>query len=804
VQFLILGPLEVRRDGTPLRVGGPQQQAVLALLLAHPNQVVSADRLADQLWRGRPPPKARSLLQGCVAALRRSDVALVTQAPGYLLRVPAGALDAQRFEDLARDAEQQADPARASALFREALALWRGPAFDGLAIEACQAEAARLAERRMSVLQRCLDAESRQGRDVVAELQTLVREHPLRESLWVRLMTALQREGRQADALAAYRELRRHLVEELGVEPGAAARALHQEILAGTAPVPPKVNAGPAQVPAAVQAFTGRDEHLDILDGLTPGIAVICGMAGVGKTTLAVEWAHRHRDDFADGQLYVDLRGFSTAGPLEPAAALAGFLQALGVPTEQVPAEIDQAAALYRTLLSRRAVLVVLDNAVSAAQVRPLLPGGAGCRTLVTSRSALGGLVARNGAHHLALDALTPEEAVALLVRVLGTARTAGENVAVEALGRLCAYLPLALRIAAANLTLRPKMPLVEYVEELGSGSRLSALAVADDDDSAVRAAFDLSYSALPEPARRLFRLLAAAPGTDFTIDDAAALTGTDRPAAATTTNTLVDAHLIIPLAAGRHTFHDLLRLYAADCSPARDREPERRKAVTRLYDHYLDRSGQAAHVLYPHMLRILPAGTTPDGLDHAAARQWLDAERHNLVRAVTAAADHGLRKAGWLLADTLRGYFHLSRHTADWLACAEAALRGARLDGDLRGQAAAMHSLGTAYRSIGEHHHALSHYEDALRLAQAAGWRESEATTLGNLGIVCRKLGRLDAAAAHLRAALLVDREAGRRAGPAKAARPRWPPRRRRRGALTLGRLIRHGDLFVPNADAP
>ena len=771
VRFSVLGPLEVRDDGPPVRLGGPQQHAVLALLLVTPDQVVSADRLADQLWHGRPPPTARGLVQGCIAGLRRvlPGEVVLTRAPGYLVRVAPGALDAGRFEDLVRAAEQAEAPVP---VLREALALWRGPAFDGIGAEACRVEAARLAERRLTVVQRCLDAELRQGRypQVVAEAQALVRDHPLRESLWLRLMTALHREGRRAEALQAYRELRRHLVDELGIEPSAEVRELHREILAGTA-TPRRADAvmeKPAQVPAAVSAFTGRAEHLARLDELLParGTAVICGMAGVGKTALAVEWAHRHRDQFPDGQLYVDLRGFTATGPLPPMTALSGFLQALGVPADQVPAEPGQAAALYRTLAARRELLVVLDNAGSAAQVRPLLPGGARCLTLVTSRRALGGLVAREGAHHLTLDALAPPEAAALLVRVLGAGRTAGRTGAVAELARLCAYLPLALRIAAANLTLRPDLPVADHVAELGAGSRLTGLAVTGDDDSAVRAAFDLSYAALPGPARRLFRLLALPPGTDFTVDDVAALSGADPARAGALTAALVDAHLVVALGGGRHTLHDLLRLYATERSRTDDQEPERRAAVARLYDHYLARAERAAEALYPHMLRLRPAGE--GGLDHAAARRWLDAERPNLVRAVVAAADDGPRAAGWLLADALRGYFHLSRHTADWLTVGEAALLGARREGDLRGQAAALHSLGTACRSVGEMDRAARHYEEALRLARRAGWRESEATTLGNLGIVDRRRGRLGDAARHLADALRVDREIGRRAGEA------------------------------------
>jgi YD repeat-containing protein len=801
VRFHILGPLEVwDDDGRPVAVGGPQQRAVLALLLTHAGRVVSAERLADHLWGERVPPRARSLVQGCIAGLRRSlrtgaGGLLQTRAPGYVLRVPPDALDLGRFEELAgaadRAAAQGSTPEleRAGALLREALALWRGPAYDGIPLEACRAEASRLEERRLSVLERRIDVDLRRGlhADLVAELRILVRDQPLRESLWAQLMTALHRAGRRADALDAYRTVREVLVAGLGVEPGATLRQLHQEILSDEirsdaerpAPAPAgPAPAVPAQLPAAVSAFTGREQHLKQLDELLGGdtgrpgvvaIGVVCGTAGVGKTALAVQWAHRVRRRFGDGQLYANLRGYATAPALRPIDVLTGFLQALGVPGEQIPAEPEQAAALYRTLLAGRSMLVLLDNAQSSEQVRPLLPGGPGSVVVITSRDKLGGLVAHDGAAHLSLDVLAPDEAEALLCRVLGSDRAAGEPAAVATLARMCAYLPLALRIAAANLTLHPGRSVAGYVEELGAGSRLGALAVDSDDVSAVRAAFDLSYAGLAPPQRRLFRLLGLAPGADFTADDAAALAGTDRHTSGRLLARLAGAHLIDEHRTGRYTFHDLLRLYAAEQAREQDPPADRDAAIQRLYDSYLHRADAAADLLYPHMLRLpreSPPG--PGHADHPAARAWLEAERHNLVLAVASAARQGPRRAGWLLADVLRGHFHLARHTSDWLAVATDALAAARHDDDPHGQAAALHSLGTAYRSIGEHHEALRLYEETLRLARGCGWSESEATTLGNLGIVCRKLGRLPEAARHLDDALVIDRRIGRAAGEA------------------------------------
>ena len=762
----MLGPLEVLDGDRPVPLGGPQQRAVLAVLLMHAGQVVSVDRLTDQLWADDPPPTARGLIQGCVAGLRRAlgtgATELVTQAPGYVLR-PAGEVDAARFEELADAAERADTPEHAAELCREALSLWRGPALDGLSPDACRAESARLAERRMTVLELRIDADLSRGRsaDLVAELRALVRDHPYRERLWAQLMIALHRADRRADALEAYRTVRRTLVEGLGVEPGPTLRELHRVILAEEQEPTRVRENGPSQLPAAVSSFSGRDDQLARLDALLgPGdgampVAVVCGSAGVGKTALAVQWAHRVRDRFPGGQLYVNLRGYSPTAPLRPIEALAGFLSALGVPADQVPPDVEHAAALYRTLLADRRVLVILDNARDTGQVRPLLPGGPACVVLITSRDQLGALVAEDGAAHLTLGVLAPAEAETLLARLVGAGSRHSE------LARLCAYLPLALRIAAAHLTLAPHRPVTAYLDRLAAGG-LDALTAGGE--STVRAAFDLSYADLSETARRLFRRLGLAPGTDISAGAAAALAGLDQAATEALLDRLIRAHLIEEHRPGRYTMHDLLRRYAAGHNAG----PERDAALERLYRHYLGQARSAAALLYPHMLLLPDEASSEAHADATAALAWLDADRDNLVLAVEAAARSGPRRLGWLLADALRGAFHLSRHTAGWLTMATAALEAATAENDLAGQAAARHSLGTAHRSLGAYNEALRHYTEGLRLTRACGWAEAEATTLGNLGIVCRKLGRLPEAVEHLEAALAVDRGIGRRSGEA------------------------------------
>jgi DNA-binding SARP family transcriptional activator/Tfp pilus assembly protein PilF len=789
MRFAILGPLEVSGDdGQRLALGGPQQRALLAVLLLNAGRVVSTDRLIECLWGEEPPAAARSLLQGCVAGLRRALKAgagpdrqpLVTRAPGYCIEMRPDELDLDRFERLA-----------AAGQLTHALSLWRGPALDGLdgiALDACQADIARLEERRLAVLEQRVDAELRAGRhtSLVGELESLVRAHPLRERLWAQLMIALYRADRQADALAAYQRLRRTLVDQLGVEPSATVRRVQGAILSGTDPGEPDQAADdagtpepspapahpvPAQLPAAVAAFTGRDEHLKYLDTLLPdgdgaaAIGVISGTAGVGKTALAVHWAHRVREWFADGQLYVNLHGYAPAPPMRPIEALAGFLQALGTPAEAVPVEPDRASALYRTLLADKRMLVVLDNAYRAEQVRPLLPGNAGCVVLITSRDRLAGMVARDGARHLTLDVLGRHEAITLLVRVLGAQRVQAEPEASAELVERCARLPLALRIAAANLACHPRRRIADQVADLAADDRLSALEIDGDADSAVRVAFDLSYDALAAPARLLFRRLGLVPGPDVTTSAAAALVGCPPAEAGRLLDQLTSAHLIDQDDQGRHTLHDLLRLYAKERADGEDSAQDRYAAVRRLFDWYLRTADAAARRLYPTALRLpLPETAAPvaEFADHATALAWLDGELANLVAAIQYAADRAPRSAAWLLADTLRGYFMLRVLPVEWAAVAAAARSAAEADGEPRAQMAAELNLASLHLRQSRFDPATEHYRRALAVDERAGWPEGESAALGNLGTVYLSLGRLHDAADHFARALAVDRRIG------------------------------------------
>jgi tetratricopeptide (TPR) repeat protein len=564
---------------------------------------------------------------------------------------------------------------------------------------------------------------------------------------------------------------------------GLAPANVASEPTQGTDAISTSLDAAPAlptprELPADVTRFTGRAEELKALDELlsdepSPAaavVSVIAGSAGVGKTALAVHWAHRVRDWFPDGQLYADLRGFAADPPLRPVQVLAQFLRALGIRPERVPVDVDEAAAMYRSLLAERRVLVVLDNAASVDDVRPLLPGGARCRALVTSRNRLGGLVARDGAEQLTLDVLRPDESYALLAGLLGRQRVAAEPDAVAALAQLCDHLPLALRIAAANLTAGPHRTIDAYRAGLARGDRLTALAVAGDDQSAVRATFDLSYARLRAPARRMFRLLGLVPGPDLTPEAAAALAGTGPAPAQVLVQELLAAHLIDEPVPDRYALHDLIRLFAAELAEREETGPDRVAARTRLFQWYLRRVDAAARVLYPDLGRLatpaLPVSGAPDpDFDTATASAWLDAERPNLVATVVHLSRHEGSELAWLLADALRGYFYLRSDPADWLTVAQAGLAAAEATGSELGQGAARLSLATFHWHHNRYRQSIAEAERALPLVRRAGWDRGELSVLNDLANSCAQSGHLDQAIGHLQQALALDQRTGLRA---------------------------------------
>ncbi|MEV0386492.1 BTAD domain-containing putative transcriptional regulator [Nonomuraea sp. NPDC050643] len=498
-------------------------------------------------------------------------------------------------------------------------------------------------------------------------------------------------------------------------------------------------------------------------------IAVITGTAGVGKTALAVHWGHRTRRHFPDGQLYVNLRGFGPDGPMEPATALEVLLQGLDVPAQRIPADLDARSALLRSVLATRHVLMVLDNARDAAQVRPLLPGSAGV-VLITSRDQLRALSVHGDTSHVTLGVFSPQESAELLASILGSDRARAEPEATAELGRLCAHLPLALRIAVANLTLDQYQSVADYVAELREGNRLAALRIDGDERSAVRGTLDLSYTALPEPTRASFRLLGLVPGADFTVEAAAALSGSTAEEARRQLTRLATAHLIHHYAPGRYRLHDLLRLYAAERVHAEQGPPSLEAARHRLYDWYLRSARAAVECLHPNRARLplspAPADVTPAVFDDpTAALSWLTTEHGNLVDAVHQAVSAGPRPSVWLLTDALRSHFWSSGHMRDWLSCARVAVAVAEEEGDVSGLAAAVLVLADAH-AFGERLDAESLYARALSHADAAGWAEGQSSIRGNLAGNYLRHGRLPEAARCFEEGMRLDRHLGREAG--------------------------------------
>jgi tetratricopeptide (TPR) repeat protein/transcriptional regulator with XRE-family HTH domain len=529
----------------------------------------------------------------------------------------------------------------------------------------------------------------------------------------------------------------------------------------------------PRQLPADVAGFTGRQDVLEALDNTlvdhaptaaTLGVAVITGMPGIGKTAVAVRWAHRVASRFPDGTLYVNLHGCSGGTAVPPVAALARLLRALGVSADRVPVDPEEAAALYRSVLATRRVLVVLDNAASAEQVRLLLPGNAGSFVLVTSRHNLTGLVAHEGAHELALGALTPAESHQLLIHVLGAQRVASDSRAANRLARLCAHLPLALRIAAANLATDSQRRIAEFADRLAH-DRLAALTSPGDEERAVRAAFDVSYDAQPAPARRVFRLLGLAPGPDVTIEVAAALADVAVGDAESLVGHLARAHLVQRSTKGRYSLHDLLRHYAHDRVVD---EPDREEATNRLLDYYLACTNAAADRLYPYMFRLDVGDRIktlhPGFADDSAAMTWLDAERHNVIAAVGLARQ--LRPGvACALAVALRGYLWLRGYALDAVQTADVALAAAAKHGTLEARTAAEITAAMTYYNVGDHPRAAKHGEAAVRLARRAGMKSAEAPALANLGPILLRGGNPTAGVDCTLEALALARQCTRAA---------------------------------------
>ncbi|WP_158840421.1 AfsR/SARP family transcriptional regulator [Saccharothrix deserti] len=739
-----------------MSVRAGKHRALLAALSLRAGRVVSIGELVSFLWGDDPPARTRGTLQTYVMRLRQllGDPSLIrTTSDGYRLVVPPEHVDVHRFTTtagLARQAAQSGHLVDAAELYAEALNLWRGPALSDVPSEALRDdEVPRLAERLLVVHEERNDVELALGNHerLVPLLRSLTADHPLRERFWAQLMVALYRASRQAEALEAFRLVDRMLDEQLGIEPGAALRRLHQAILVGdpslAAPAERADPDVPDQLPPDVPEFVGRVELVDRISRLIapdePRTAVpivaLTGVPGVGKTALAVHVAHRLRDRFPDGRLYVDLRGYAP-GPATPVVeVLTRFLRALGVPPEQIPVDVDEQSTLFRSLLTGRRMLLVLDNAAAPDQVRPLLPGAASCPVLVTSRDDLRGLIAVDGARRVGLDVFEPHESLALL-------RRSGQ--AAEELARRCGHLPLTLDIVAASVG---GGSVARYLNRLGG-----------------RHPLDLAHAALTPGARRLFGLLSVVPGPDFTTEAAANAADLPVPEAAALLDQLTRARLVRS-GAGRFAFHDELARFAASVADAAPAD-EVGAARVRLLEFYVRAVDHCAELLYPDLMRLpAPAGRAvrlPQIETAAQARAWLDAERANLTAAIRSAAERGPAAVSWRLADALRGYLWIGKHVTEWLSTAQYGLDAAHEQRDVAGEAAMHQNLGTLHWRLGDFETSIAHYTRAVELHRMSGDLESEAGVRENLGVVRLESGDLASARNDLETCLALKRESG------------------------------------------
>jgi DNA-binding SARP family transcriptional activator/tetratricopeptide (TPR) repeat protein len=796
VDVRVLGPVDVYISGQPMKL--PKlTRALVAVLAADAGRVVSMDRLVCALWGDRPPVSSRNRIHVIVSELRRSlneagveREVVATSAPGYRLDAPAEILDAARFCALVAQARRSAadgSPARASGDFRSALGLWQGAAYDGACGAGLEAEAARLDELRVDVIEECIDVELACGHHagLVAELTGLVTQHPLREQLRGQLMLCLYRCGRGADALAVYRAGHEVSTQEIGVAPGAQLQALHHSILtrhpqldlAVPARAPAAVHGrpkpAPNQLPMAIPDFTGRTEELARLNGLlvvpagrpaTAPVVAIGGMGGVGKTTLAVRAARETASSFPDGCLFVDLHGTATH-PAQPHTVLGSFLRALGVGGREVPSEAEDRLALYRTVTADRRLLIVLDDAADEAQVRPLISAGDRCSTVVTSRSALLGL---DGAARLSLDVMPTQLGVAFLVAAAGLDRINDAAMA-EQLVRLCGGLPLAVRIAGAKLGGQKGLTLPQLVHRLSEES--SSLEELAAGDRSVRACLLLSYRRLDADAAPLFHLLGTMPGPDFTARTCAVVLDQPVSQAGRSLDRLLTAQLVTAIGHRpgevRYRFHELVRRFASERAISSVPPAVRDDALRRLLVHYTDGASAATGLLTggrhenPFESDLKPAQPLRFGAD-VEAIEWYTAEKANLLASLTEAAGRGWQTHTWQLAYALRSFFRRCSDLDDWTATHELALAAAVTLDDRTAEVRVRESLGAAYLELGRLSDAENQWSTTLALLSELGDEIGQGRSHDSLGTVYARRGEFEAAIKHHWAALDLPSYAG------------------------------------------
>jgi DNA-binding SARP family transcriptional activator len=772
----------------------------LATLLLSPNQVVPLERLVEALYGDRLPTTSRSQAQITISALRRSftehggGAVITTRAHGYFIRVEDGQLDSQRFADLmaaARDARHAGQLDQAVASYREALRLWRGNALADIDSDLVRLAADHLDEQRVVCTEDRIVLELELGRhhEMVGELTELIAQYPLRERLREHLMLALYRCGRTADALQAYRDIRRVLIDELGIEPSERLRKLEHAILtadpalalaseamlAGQADARLPRLAAPYMLPADIADFTGRGEQVEMIyrllavqepqQRLAVPIVAINGKGGAGKTSIAVHAAHGIAGHFPDGQLFADLRGGSK--PASPVKVLDRFLRALGLAGTQVPETLEERAEAYRSLLADRKILVLIDNAATEAQVAPLLPGDPAQAVIVTSRGRLAGLA---GAVHIDVDVFDPDKSVELLARIAGSERVAPQPGAAATIAALCGHLPLALRIAGARLSARQHWSIQQLVDRLSDETRrLDELRYGD---MAIRASISLSYDGISDQARRLLRRLAILEAPTFSDWVPAALLDEPHPHAVDLLDELVSAHLIETTNVaghGQYRFHDLIRLFARERLAVEEPATERQAALERVLDALLGLAQEAHRRHYGGDFVRLDIGTRrwtlPDDLMSRLAADsmaWYDQERVMLLSGIRHAAEAGTAGLCWKLALSAVTFYESRFYLDDWRETHGIALEAVQRAGDERGEAAMRYSTGTLCMVEQRFGAAREHFSEAARIFKAIADDQGVALVIRHIAFLDRMSGRLDDAVRNYEQALSLFRARG------------------------------------------
>ncbi|RPE26672.1 DNA-binding SARP family transcriptional activator [Streptomyces sp. Ag109_O5-1] len=796
MRFGVLGPLHAQITGQDVRLDGPRQTKMLAALLVDANNVVAMERLVAVMWDGKPPATAVRQVQDAVSGLRRNLAAcgapgslISTRRGGYQIHLDPGQLDLLEFDHERQLAERHGTPYETAAALRRALACWRGDALVDISSRVLEFDAARLNERREATRKLCLGIELDLGRhrEVVEELAALLREHPYDEQVAEHLMVALYRCRRQGEALQVYDRLRRTLAGELGVDPTPAVQALHRRILvadpglavpagASSAPDPRPEGSGAAagepdvampvrQLPLDVPDFVGRADALAQVAGLLGGpapdrapVTVVVGGPGVGKSTLVTHAARLACAAFPDGQLYLNLAGTSDE-PRDPALMLAEALRALSIAGSAIPNGLSERAALYRSLLVGRRMLVVLDDAGHADQVLPLLPGADGCAVLITSRTLLTQLP---GARHIDLDVLSPAEARELFTGIVGRRRVEREPEEADAILDCCGNLPLAIRIAGAKLTGRPAWTLRVLRERIEDESR--RLAELRIGDLSVRASVELSLRLLPDDAVRALSLLGLL--GPYTLPGWVVGPLLDRPDAEEVLDTLVDASLVRLTATDaigqpRYRLHDLIRTCAVE-SAARLPAADKRDAMVRVLSAWLDLTGRGTDGLPAGPLVAEPGSAPRRALPDAVVDRlmadpagWFDVERDTLLGAVKLAVDWGLDELAWELAAGPATYYDHRCLYQDWEHGHRLALRAAEAAGNGRGAAVLLRNLGQLHIYRDEFDEAVRTLESSIGLCQDGGDKRGEALSVAMLATISRVQGRYDEAADRVERAL-------------------------------------------------